>query len=234
MSPLISFLHLPIEIRIRIYNLAFRCDYIRYHKRKMPARKDPGTYMTEALDYLMYCKAHAPPFDVRQDGETFSWLSELLSLSLVNRQVRAETKLLVWQVNVFHVRTQTHTTMITIVRWHPPASQVSVQHLPDFINALSTEVACCIKRLGLLNNVHLTENHNLHNLRALKALSALEEVQLVHMGGCEDKEGSFELYEVVVAMAGLTGKEYNIVRNWGKMVWNTSKMVQRVAERNWK
>jgi hypothetical protein len=97
-----------------VFTLAFRCDYIRYHKRKLLAKRKPGTYMTKDLDYLVYRKAHAPSFDVRQDGKTFYWLSELLSRSLISRQVRAETKSLVWQVNVFHVSPQTHTIMMAI------------------------------------------------------------------------------------------------------------------------
>jgi hypothetical protein len=63
-----------------------------------------------------------------------------------------------------------------------------------------------------LNNVHLIENHNLPNLTALKAFSALEEVKFVQMAGYKDEDWRYELYEVAVAMAGLTGKEYNIVR----------------------
>lgn len=108
-------LRLPIEIRTIIFVYALRCDYIRYHKRELTAKRRTGTYRTKDLDYLMYRKAHAPSFDLRQDGTRFYWLPELLSLSLVSRQVRAETKLLAWQVNVFHVRTLKHTKMMAII-----------------------------------------------------------------------------------------------------------------------
>jgi hypothetical protein len=72
-------------------------------------------------------------------------------------------------------------------------------------------VTCCIKRLGILNNVHLTENHNLPNLTALKAFPALGEVEFVQMAGCKDEYWCYELYEVAVAIAGLTGREYNFI-----------------------
>jgi hypothetical protein len=210
-----------------IYTLALRCNYIRYHRRKLPVKRKPGTYMTKDLDYLMYRKAHTSPFDVRQDSKKIYWLSELLSLSLVGRQVRAETKLLVWQVNVFHVCAQTYTIMMATKHWHTPASQISIQDLPDLVKALPTEVTCCIKRLGILNNVHLTENHNLPNLTALKAFPALGEVEFVQMAGCKDEYWCYELYEVAVAIAGLTGREYKFIRDWVRLIWSTSIVAYR-------
>jgi len=112
-SPL---MRLPKGIRKRILSDALRSQHIRYHNREIqkPAEKK-GLHATQHYDWMAHYRCLQPAFriyDPRTGHEGFRWLSSLMSLSRVSRQLREETRLLVWEVNVFHVSPLSYCTMI--------------------------------------------------------------------------------------------------------------------------
>lgn len=77
---------LPSDIRVRIFKFSLQYDYIQHRKRR-------------------------PSFQVygpRKGRSRIHTLSSLLALTRVSRQIRAETRMLVWQVNTFHVCNSNH------------------------------------------------------------------------------------------------------------------------------
>ncbi|KAH3944318.1 hypothetical protein HBH98_168580 [Parastagonospora nodorum] len=188
-SPTSPLMRLPKGVRKRILVYALRSQYIRYHNRKLqkPAPKT-GAHARQRYYWAGHYRSLQPPFriyDPRTGHDSFRWLSSLMSLSLVSRQLRKETGLLLWEVNVFHI---------------------SLDQLPHFVDILPREVIGCVKHIGILDNAHLMEH--IEKFTALKKLPALTGITLVKMGGVKTESG---LELVVRAIKEYAGKEYSIV-----------------------
>jgi hypothetical protein len=101
-------LNLPIELRTLIWEYAIGCEYIQYYHR---ARLTPGDaaiifpFPSNIRD-LSLPRPQFQVLDPRKGYSRFRDLRTLFPLTLVSRQVRAETASLMWKINVFTVRTQ--------------------------------------------------------------------------------------------------------------------------------